>query len=328
MNEFSSATSSSTVRPRSRSAKSGRVAIRSSAAPPTSVASPNSTDSPARRPRKAAAETAAILSARSNVITRSFIRDGHSLSAGYGSGADEKCRNMAMRESVTRVTRDRPLRACGCRYRHRHKRAERRVECIDVIRSGRTMSTAEGQAPGDEPSGVSRREAAIDTAAVIVLVPLCAVGAGIVVALFSSGTPHLAAALFAQALLVLGGVYLLLSVREQGFEQIGLRAPCRADLGRAVIVVLAGFGVNLLLTLAAVALSPGTLEDHIAGLETLAIGLTEDTPIGAMVLLLLLVGFYEEIVARGLLLTRARELFGGYWTPALISSALFALGHF
>lgn len=190
------------------------------------------------------------------------------------------------------------------------------------------MSTAEGQAPGDEPSGVSRREAAIDIAAVIVLVPLCAVGAGIVVALFSSGTPHLAAALFVQALLVLGGVYLLLAVREQGFEQIGLRAPCRADLGRAVIVVLAGFGVNLLLTLAAVALSPGTLEDHIAGLETLAIGLTEDTPIGAMVLLLLLVGFYEEIVARGLLLTRARELFGGYWTPALISSALFALGHF
>src|SRR5690606_32982135 len=67
---------------------------------------------------------------------------------------------------------------------------------------------------------------------------------------------------------------------------------------------------------------------HIAGLGSLAVGLTGDTPIAAMLLLLLLVGFYEEVVARGLLLTRARELVGGFWPPALISAVLFALGHF
>lgn len=190
------------------------------------------------------------------------------------------------------------------------------------------MSTAE-DAPAEEGAPrLSRREAALDIAAVVVLVPLCAIGAGVIVGMFSSGTPNLAVALFLQALLVLGGVYLLLAARKQGFDRIGLRAPERADLGRALIVVLAGFGVNLLLTLAVVALSPGTLEDHIAGLESLAGGLTHDMPIAAMLLLLLLVGFYEEVVARGLLLTRARELVGGFWPPALISAGLFALGHF
>src|SRR5690606_14507151 len=87
-------------------------------------------------------------------------------------------------------------------------------------------------------------------------------------------------------------------------------------------------GVNLLLTLAVIALSPDTLAEHIAGLESLAGGLTVDTPLAAMFPLLLLVGFYEEIVARGLLLTRARQLVGGFWPPALISAVLFALGHF
>ena len=190
------------------------------------------------------------------------------------------------------------------------------------------MSTAND--PGAEESAprISRREAAFDIVAIVVLVPLCAIGAGVVVGLFSSGTPSLAVALFLQALLTLGVVYLLLAAREQGFDRIGLRAPERADLGRAVIVMLGGFGANLLLTLAAVALSPGTLEDHIAGLESFAVGLTDDVPLAVLVLLLFVIGFYEEVVARGLLLTRARELVGGVWPPALISAVLFALGHF
>src|SRR5690606_38929723 len=125
---------------------------------------------------------------------------------------------------------------------------------------------------------VSRREAAFDIAAVVVLVPLCAIAAGVLVGMFSPGPPSVAVALCVQALLVLGGVYLLLAAREQGFDRIGLRAPERADLGRGLIVMLAGFGVNALLTLAVVALSPGTLEEHIAGLESLAVGLTGDTP--------------------------------------------------
>lgn len=187
------------------------------------------------------------------------------------------------------------------------------------------MGTTEGTADGG--TGVGRREAALDIAAVIVLVPFCALAAGVLIT-FLAGEPDLATVLLVQALLVLGGVYLLLAVRERSFASIGLRAPQRRDLGRALLVVLAGFGVNALLTLAIVAVSPGTLDEHIAGLESIAVGLSGDTPLPLMLLLLLLVGFYEEVVARGLLLTRARELVGGYWAPVSISAVLFALGHF
>src|SRR5690606_41181876 len=93
------------------------------------------------------------------------------------------------------------------------------------------MSTAQGAAPDEAGTAVSRRQAAFDIVAVILLVPACAFGAGILVSLFSFGTPNLAVALFVQALLVLGGVYLLLVAREQGFDRIGLRAPQRGDLG-------------------------------------------------------------------------------------------------
>src|SRR5690606_30808910 len=57
-------------------------------------------------------------------------------------------------------------------------------------------------------------------------------------------------------------------------------------------------------------------------------GLTTDTPLAAALALLLIGGFYEEIVSRGLLLVRSRRLLGGYWLPVLFSSVLFALGHF
>lgn len=174
----------------------------------------------------------------------------------------------------------------------------------------------------------TRREAAVDVAAVILLVPAAAIGASVFVASLSSGLPSLAVIILAQALLVLAGVYVLLERREQQFTSVGLVRPRRADLGRAVLIVLASFGVNFVLTLALVALSPETLEAHLAGLESLTLGLTEGTPLIATLALLLLVGFYEEVVARGLLLTRLRALVGGFWLPAILSALLFALGHF
>ena len=41
----------------------------------------------------------------------------------------------------------------------------------------------------------------------------------------------------------------------------------------------------------------------------------------------LLVGFYEELVFRGFLLTRLRRALGSWWTAVLISSLLFAVPH-
>ena len=112
--------------------------------------------------------------------------------------------------------------------------------------------------------------------------------------------------MLAQAVLVLGGVYVLLERRGHRFESMGLVPLKRRDFPRALLIVLASFAVNVVLTLVIVASSPGTLEEHLAGLESVALGLTTDAPLVATIALLLLVGFYEEIVARGLLLTRLR----------------------
>jgi uncharacterized protein len=131
-----------------------------------------------------------------------------------------------------------------------------------------------------------------------------------------------------QALLSLAGVHLLLTWREQSWSAIGLVRPRAIDLARGALILLVGFAINAALAGAVVALSPQTLEEHIEGLRSIASGLTADTPLSAALALLLLVGFYEEIVSRGLLLRRSRRLLGGTWAPALFSAALFALGHF
>lgn len=174
---------------------------------------------------------------------------------------------------------------------------------------------------------LTKRAAAVDVVLTVVLVLASAVGAGIIVGLVSPGTPSVPVAVLVQALLALAGVYVLLARREQSFASIGLERPRLKDLPRALLVLLTGFAVNAALAAAIVAWSPQVLEDHIAGLESVASALTLDTSLAASLALLLLVGFYEEIVSRGLLLARSRRLLGGVWGPVLLSSVLFALGH-
>ncbi|HEY8430137.1 MAG TPA: type II CAAX endopeptidase family protein, partial [Sandaracinaceae bacterium] len=168
----------------------------------------------------------------------------------------------------------------------------------------------------------------VDVALTIALVPVSAITAGVVVSLLSPGPANLVIVVLVQALLTLAGVSVLLSWREQRFSEIGLRGPRGSDLLRAVIVLLAAFAANMVLTLGVYAVSPQTLADHLEGLQSVAAGLTADAPLGAALALLLLVGFYEEIVARGVLLSRSRQLLGGVWPPVLFSAALFGLGHF
>jgi uncharacterized protein len=175
---------------------------------------------------------------------------------------------------------------------------------------------------------LTKRQAAVDVALTVALVPFSAAGAAVLVALLSSGPPNLVVAVTFQALLSLAGVHLLLTWREQSWSAIGLVRPRAIDLARGALILLVGFAINAALAGAVVALSPQTLEEHIEGLRSIASGLTADTPLSAALALLLLVGFYEEIVSRGLLLRRSRRLLGGTWAPALFSAALFALGHF
>jgi uncharacterized protein len=180
----------------------------------------------------------------------------------------------------------------------------------------------------NDPAPLSTAEAAVDIAAIVALVLLSAVGAGILVAFLSPEAPNLALAVLVQALLSIAAVRILLNWRDQRWSDIGLQRPRASDLPRALLVLGAGFAVNALLTAGIVAVSPQTLQQHLSGLEQIAGGLTTDTPLAAALALLLIGGFYEEIVSRGLLLVRSRRLLGGFWLPVLFSSVLFALGHF
>lgn len=175
---------------------------------------------------------------------------------------------------------------------------------------------------------LTKPEAAVDVVLAILLIPVSAVIAGVVVALFFSGRPPLTATVLVQALLSLGAVNALLEWRDRRWAEIGLRMPRGADFARALLVLLTGFAVNAVCVLAVNAIRPEVLRSHIGDLQGIAVELTQGTPLPAVLALLFLVGFYEEVVARGLLLARSRRLFGGTWVPVLFSSVLFGLGHF
>src|SRR5690606_22511324 len=105
-----------------------------------------------------------------------------------------------------------------------------------------------------------------------------------------------AAVVLLQALLSLAGLAALVAWRGQTFAAIGLAPLVRQDFARALVVVVTAFAANALLTIAIYALAPHVLEQHIDALQAIAGGLTDDTPLALALALLLLVGFYEELV--------------------------------
>jgi membrane protease YdiL (CAAX protease family) len=179
----------------------------------------------------------------------------------------------------------------------------------------------------DSDSTLTKRQAAVDIVFAILLVPISSLIAAVIVAVFS-GTPSLPATVLIQALLSLAGVGAVLHWRSRSWTEIGMRRLRGQDFGRALVVVFAGFAVNAALVLTIYAFQPEVLRSHLTDLQSIAGSLTEGIPLAAVLALLLLVGIYEEIVARGLLLTRSRQLFGGTAVPILFSSVLFGLGHF
>jgi membrane protease YdiL (CAAX protease family) len=179
----------------------------------------------------------------------------------------------------------------------------------------------------DSRSPLTKRQAAVDIVFAILLVPVSSLVAAVLVALFAGAT-SLAATVLIQALLSLAGVSAVLHWRARSWAEIGMRAPRLADLGRGFVVLFAGFAVNAALVLTIYSFQPEALRSHLTDLQSIAGSLTEGVPLAAVLALHFLVGIYEEIVARGLLLTRSRQLFGGTAVPVIFSSVLFGLGHF
>lgn len=175
---------------------------------------------------------------------------------------------------------------------------------------------------------LTRRQAAADIVLTVLIVLASALLASLAVGILSPGPPGLAASIAAQGLLAIAGVYVLLDWRGQTFSAIGLVRPRWRDFGRALLLVGASFAASAALAAAAFTLVPGMRERHLETLTSVAAGLTLDTSLPQVFGVLLVVGFYEEVLSRGLLLSRAQRLFGGFWPPVVFSAVLFSLGHY
>lgn len=183
---------------------------------------------------------------------------------------------------------------------------------------------------GPEPSeGVTRRQAIVDVILALALTLAAGLFAALAARLLASvfGFPVLAV-LAIQGVIILAGLAGLLAWRNQRFSDMGLATLRGGDFGLALGALLLIFMVNATITvLAGWMLDPGVVQGHQDRLATIASVFTADLSLLAVALVMLFTGFYEELLARGFLLTRCRTLFAGTWPPVLISSVLFGLGH-
>jgi len=145
---------------------------------------------------------------------------------------------------------------------------------------------------------LTRRQTAVDVAVAILLIPASSSASLLLAGWLAPGPPNVVLVVFVQGLLALAGLAMLLAWRRQSWHEIGLKALEPRDLPRSLVVLLTVFGANMLLTLAIFAVAPQVLRDHLAGLQSIALGLTADAPLAGALGLLLLVGFYEEAVNR------------------------------
>lgn len=175
---------------------------------------------------------------------------------------------------------------------------------------------------------MTRRQALTDVALAVALV----LAAGLIATLLGRTAMQLgapaAAILVVQGLLVLAGLQWLLRRRGDSWRGIRLIPPASRDLARALLALLAVFAVNAVLAMGVMAVSPAVMEDHHQRLAQVADLLVGDLPLIAVAAAMLFVGFYEEAMARGLLLHRSLALLSGVWGPVLLSAVLFGMGHF
>jgi uncharacterized protein len=172
---------------------------------------------------------------------------------------------------------------------------------------------------------MTRAQAFTDVVLALVLTVFGGLSAAAVAALF--GFPILLL-LALQGLLILAGLHLLLQWRRQRWRDLRLLRPSTVDLSRGVLALVVIFVANALIVAVSMRLAPGLAEGHQERLAGVAGVVLADVPFAAVALTMLLIGFYEEVLARGFLLRRCQTLLGGAWLPVLISSLLFGLGHF
>lgn len=164
----------------------------------------------------------------------------------------------------------------------------------------------------------------------IVIALAAFVATGVTVSWLSAFVPaglRLPVMVVSQGLVVLLVMGLLLAWRGQRWGDIGLIAPSVRDGGRAALAFAVCLGLNILLMYVLHGAFPDTVAAHSQQLEIIARQLSYRIPFPVLVAVLALVGVYEELLARGLLLQRCRSLAGGTWIPVVVSSGLFGLGH-
>jgi membrane protease YdiL (CAAX protease family) len=189
--------------------------------------------------------------------------------------------------------------------------------------------TQDGSGHGGGRSTLSPRQALVDVALALVLAVAGALLAPLVgQLLFGRVGAPLLLVLLLQGALILLGLQVLLNWRGQSWRDIGFRPLRGRDAGLALLALLLVFAVNALVSFIASKLTPDLVQAHQQRLGSFAGLLAGDLSIALVGGAMLFTGFYEEVLARGFLLTRCRTLLGGYWGPVLLSSVLFGLGHF
>jgi membrane protease YdiL (CAAX protease family) len=173
---------------------------------------------------------------------------------------------------------------------------------------------------------VTRRQAWLDIVLVLLLVEVSGVAVALLAAAFP-GKIRLPLLLVIQGASVLAGLSLLLARAGQHWRDIGLRALQGKDLGHGLLLFAASMGANALVMFSLYLAAPGYAREHIHELQAVASSVADGLPVTAIAATMFFVGVYEELTARGFLLTRCLAALDGVWAPVLLSSLLFGLGH-
>lgn len=137
----------------------------------------------------------------------------------------------------------------------------------------------------------------------------------------------LAPVLMIQAGVVLLGLQWLLWRRGEGWRSLGLGLPALRDLWRGLLALALVFIANLVLSGLILGLAPEVLHAHQRELTGVTTWLVGDMSWFGILAVTVVIGFYEEVLARGFLLNRCRVLLSGVLLPVLLSATLFGLGH-
>jgi CAAX protease family protein len=164
---------------------------------------------------------------------------------------------------------------------------------------------------------------------IIVLLTVTA-AAAVAVAGFASyvlKTDQLPLVIVIQGLVILAALRAMLAYRRQTWRDIGLRTLQGVDLGRGLLTLLACVGVNMVLTSSVMLVNPDLFKRHAHNLMEVGERLDGGLPFVVLGVVILFVGVYEELTARGLLLSRCRTVLPGTWAPIIASAVIFGLGH-